>query len=56
MQNILSTEQIEFYRSNGYLLIENFHDEKELSEWRNAVREALKERGGRKGHSICGLI
>jgi ectoine hydroxylase-related dioxygenase (phytanoyl-CoA dioxygenase family) len=48
MQNMVSREQIEFYRSNGYLLIENFLDHTELSEWRNAVQEAISERGGRK--------
>jgi len=48
MQNTLAGEQIEFYRENGYLLVENFLDETELSEWRNAVGEAMSERGGRK--------
>ena len=48
MQNTLTGEQIEFYRENGYLLVENFLDETELSEWRNAVGEAMSERGGRK--------
>jgi phytanoyl-CoA hydroxylase len=48
MQSMLSGEQIEFYRSNGYLLIGNFLDESELFEWRNTVTEAMNERGGRK--------
>ena len=48
MQSQLTQQQIELYRENGYLLVENFLNEAELSFWRNAVTEAIKQRNGRK--------
>lgn len=44
----LTKEQINFYQANGYLLIENFLNEAELSFWREAVTEAIQQRGGKK--------
>lgn len=48
MQTVLTPQQIESYRENGYLLVENFLNEEELSFWRNAVTEAIQQRNGRK--------
>lgn len=48
MKTTLTEDQIRSYRAEGYLLVENFLDEKELSFWREAVTEAIAERGGRK--------
>ena len=48
MNSILTQLQIESYRAKGYLLIENFLNETELSFWREAVTEAMEERHGRK--------
>ncbi|MFZ4771933.1 MAG: phytanoyl-CoA dioxygenase family protein, partial [Ferruginibacter sp.] len=48
MQSILTQKQIESYRENGFLLVENFLNEEELSFWRNAVTDAMQQRNGRK--------
>ncbi len=48
MKSNITSEQIEFYQQNGYLLVENFLDEEELAHWRKAVTEAIKQRNGRK--------
>jgi phytanoyl-CoA hydroxylase len=48
MNTTLTAEQIGFYRREGYLVIDNFLDTGELEEWREAVTEAIGERGGRK--------
>ncbi|WP_448699337.1 phytanoyl-CoA dioxygenase family protein [Mucilaginibacter sp. AW1-3] len=48
MKNQLSTDQIESYQNNGFLLIEDFLSEKELSEWREALNEAVAKRNGNK--------
>ncbi len=48
MNSLLTAFQIESYRENGYLLIENFLNESELTFWREAVTEAMEERQGRK--------
>lgn len=44
----LTKHQIDFYQANGYLLIENFLNEAELSFWQEAVTEAIQQRGGKK--------
>ncbi|MGH8290520.1 MAG: phytanoyl-CoA dioxygenase family protein [Steroidobacteraceae bacterium] len=41
-------EQIDRYRKDGFLVIENFLTSSELSEWRSAVEEAVAERDGLK--------
>ncbi len=48
MNTNLSQQQIDTYRENGYVVIENFLDQTELSLWRDAVTEAIVERDGRK--------
>jgi ectoine hydroxylase-related dioxygenase (phytanoyl-CoA dioxygenase family) len=48
MKHQLTTEQIESYRSSGFLVIENFLSEDELEHWRKTVTTAVKERGGIK--------
>ena len=44
----LTKHQIDFYQANGYLLIENFLNDAELSLWQEAVTEAIQQRGGKK--------
>jgi hypothetical protein len=44
----LTKHQIDFYQANGYLLIEKFLNEAELSFWQEAVTEAIQQRGGKK--------
>ena len=44
MKNLLSEEQIGAYRDNGFLVIEGFFDDKELSEWRGVTDNAVSER------------
>src|ERR1700744_5048777 len=48
MRTHITEQQISDYRENGFLLIEDFLDKDELETWREAVTEALEERGGRK--------
>lgn len=48
MKSTLSQEQIGFYRENGYLLVEDFLNQEELSNWRSCVTAAIEERAGRK--------
>ena len=46
MRHELTAEQIDFYRENGYLVIENFLDADELAEWRRCTDESVTERLG----------
>lgn len=48
MNTVLSETQLQTYRRDGYVLIEDFLSDKELEFWREAVKEAIAERGGRK--------
>lgn len=48
MKVTLTQEQIQSYHENGYLLVENFLNESELSCWREAVTEAIQQRDGKK--------
>lgn len=48
MKTQITQQQIEDYRKNGFLLIEDFLDKDELAIWRDAVTEALVQRDGRK--------
>ena len=41
-------DQIERYRKDGFLVIDNFLTASELAEWRSAVEEAIEERHGLK--------
>jgi len=44
----LSQEQVNSYQENGFIVIDNFLSPEELEEWRGAVTEAVRERGGQK--------
>ena len=46
MRDKLTDQQIEFYRENGYIIVENFLDPDELAEWRRCTDEAVAERLG----------
>lgn len=48
MNTAISQDQIDFYQKNGYIIIEDFLNSKELGEWRAAVEAALAERNGQK--------
>ena len=48
MKNDISQEQIDFYRENGFVIIENFLNDDELASWREAVNEAVQKRNGNK--------
>jgi len=48
MKTELTEKQIQSYRQDGYLLVENFLNEEELSFWREAVTEAVEQRKGKK--------
>ena len=45
MKTNLKREPIESYRENGVIVIEDFLSAQELETWRNAVEEAVAERG-----------
>ncbi|MFN8440876.1 MAG: phytanoyl-CoA dioxygenase family protein [Caldilineaceae bacterium] len=45
MNTRLSQQQIEFYRDNGFVVIDKFLTAKELETWRAAVDEAIADRG-----------
>ena len=44
MKDNVSREQVDLYQDNGFLVIENFLDEKELNLWRRVTDEAVDER------------
>jgi len=48
MKHHLTKEQIESYRSSGFIVIENLLSEEELEHWRKTVTIAVKERAGIK--------
>ncbi|ANH81814.1 phytanoyl-CoA dioxygenase [Niabella ginsenosidivorans] len=48
MNTDLTPEQIESYRQNGFLVIDDFLNNDELKFWREAVTEAVQDRNGRK--------
>ena len=54
MKHQLSEDQIQSYRANGFIVIENFLSREELEHWRKAVSTAVEERAGIKipGRSI----
>lgn len=49
MRNDLSPRQIESYRENGFLVIEDFLDSQELEQWRTVTDEAVRDRLESKG-------
>jgi len=48
MNTTLTDAQVQNYQHDGFLLIEDFLTAAELSFWRQAVTEAVAQRGGRK--------
>ncbi|HEY8960202.1 phytanoyl-CoA dioxygenase family protein, partial [Chitinophaga sp.] len=48
MNTLLTQKQIQSYREDGFLVIENFLNQEELSHWRQVVTEAVEQREGRK--------
>lgn len=48
MNNQLTEDQVRSYQQNGFVIIEDFLSSDELKEWREAVKEAVHERHGRK--------
>lgn len=48
MNNLVTEEQQRFYAENGYLVVEEFLDSAELEAWREAVDEAVAERGSQR--------
>lgn len=48
MNTTLSTQQIENFQKDGFLLIEDFLNEDELNFWREALKQAVEQRNGQK--------
>jgi phytanoyl-CoA hydroxylase len=48
MKSQLTQAQIQRYRQDGFVVVEDLLDPDELSFWREAVTEATEQRGGRK--------
>jgi len=48
MNNQLTEKQIQQYRENGFIVMENFLSPQELEHWRNSVNTAVEERAGIK--------
>jgi phytanoyl-CoA hydroxylase len=48
MKTLLTSGQIQSYKRDGFLLIEDFLDKEELAFWRTAVTEAIEQRAGQK--------
>lgn len=48
MRHQLTNDQIQSYRKNGFILIEDFLSPEELEHWRKAVTTAVRERAGQK--------
>jgi ectoine hydroxylase-related dioxygenase (phytanoyl-CoA dioxygenase family) len=48
MKHEISKEQIDYYRENGFVIIEDFLNADELAYWREALDEAVRNRNGWK--------
>ena len=48
MREHVTDAEVEAYRTNGFVVIEDFLDPGELDHWRNVVGEAVEQRRGRK--------
>ena len=48
MNTILTNDKVKFFQENGFVIQENFLNDEELTEWREAVTEAVSERNGLK--------
>ena len=47
MKHQLTAEQIAFYQSNGFIIIDNFLSSHELQHFRGAIINAVNERAGK---------
>ncbi len=45
MRTEITNAEVEFYRNNGYVAMDEFLSEEELNEWRDAVEDAVAARG-----------
>lgn len=48
MNSTLTKEQLQSYRENGFLVVEDFLNQDDLALWRDAVDEAVEQRDGQK--------
>src|SRR5262245_61470106 len=48
MKSQISSEQVQQYQDNGFIVIENFLSPEELEHWRKSVNKAVEERAGIK--------
>jgi len=48
MNSLITEAQIQHYRENGFVVIDNFLSPGELINWQDAVTEAVRERNGKK--------
>ena len=48
MKTVVTERERHFYADNGYLVVEEFLDASELERWRDAVDEAVQDRGGQR--------
>ncbi len=48
MKTELTIDQMQSFKKDGFLLVENFLNPEELASWRDAVTEAIEQRDGRK--------
>lgn len=56
MNTSIDQSQIDFYQENGFVVIEDFLSTGELELWREAVTEAINDRGGQKIPGKAGKI
>ncbi len=47
MNTLITPEQVQYYRENGFIVIDDFLNKAELEQWRLAVDEATKNRKGK---------
>lgn len=48
MNTNITTSQVDFYQTNGFLIIEDFLSPIELENWRNVISQAIADRKGQK--------
>jgi phytanoyl-CoA hydroxylase len=48
MKSQLTSEQVQYYRDNGFVVIENFLSPEELDHWQKSVTTAVEQRAGIK--------
>ena len=52
MQTTIPAEKIDFYRANGFVVLEEFLDPSELDHWRTMVEEGMRARFAAQGDAI----